>query len=108
MEKRFVSAAQTNHCVVYRRVSVRIELHRRADDIGAFCAVSAEKPHLVHGEQKLSVRRLEAVDLRDRTGNDDAHRVGHIVCLDRFGYRLHYRFGIHKLDRLVFLLSRHL
>ena len=35
--------------------------------------------HLVHGVQQLPVGGLEAVDLRDGTGYDDRHGVGHIV-----------------------------
>ena len=31
---------------------------------------------------------LEAVDLGDRTGDDDAHGIGHVVLLERIGNRL--------------------
>ena len=38
-----------------------------------------------HGIQQLAVRRFEAVDLRQGTGDDDAHGVGHIVGFQRIG-----------------------
>ena len=47
------------------------------------CAL--EQAHLVHGVQQLAVRRLEAVDLRQRAADDDAHSVGHIVGFQRAG-----------------------
>ena len=44
-----------------------------------------EQPHPVHGVEQLAVRGLEAVDLRDGAGDDDAHGVGHVVGLQRAG-----------------------
>ena len=56
-----------------------VELHCLTDNVGTFGAVSSQKPHFVHSVQKLSVGRLETVNLRDCTGYDYAHCVGHII-----------------------------
>ena len=53
--------------------------------LATFGAVALEQAHVVHGVQQLAVRRLEAVDLRQGTGDDDAHGVGHIVGFQRIG-----------------------
>ena len=47
-----------------------------------------EQPHLVHGVEQLAVGGLEPVDLGDGAGDDNAHRVGHVVLFQRLGDRL--------------------
>ena len=83
MQQRLVAAGQTNHRLIDSLISVRVQLHRLADNIGGFGAGLREKPHFVHGIQQLAVRRLEAVDLRDGTRDDDRHGIGHVVGLQR-------------------------
>ena len=97
---------------------MRVIVHRRADDVRRLRARAGEKPHFVHAVQKLSVARLKAVDLRDGARDDDAHRVGHVVVLERFGDGLlhnggaqpHYVLflGRRVARRWVFLLSCHI
>ena len=62
-----------------------VQVHGAAHDVGRFSACALEQTHLVHGVQQLAVRRLEAVDLRQRAADDDAHGVGHIVGFQRAG-----------------------
>ena len=88
VQQRLVAARQTHHRLIDGGVAVRVQLHRLADDVGGFGAGLCEKPHFVHGVQKLAVRRLEAVDLRDGTRDDDRHGVGHVVGLQRLTDRL--------------------
>ena len=64
----------------------------RINYVGGLGAAAGEKPHLVHGVQELTVSGLEAVDLRNGTGDDNAHGVGHIVFVQRSGDGLiHHR-----------------
>ena len=101
VEQRLVISRQTHHRVVNGGVAVGIELHRLTHNVGTLGAVARQKPHLIHRIEQLSVRWLEAVDLRDGTGDDDAHRVGHIVFLYRFGDRLWAGGRVH--DFLLFV-----
>ena len=88
MKQRRVAARQTHHCFINCGITVRIELHGLTDDIRTLCARAVEKPHFIHGVKKLTVRGLEAVDLRDRARDNDAHNVGHVVFFYRFRNRL--------------------
>ena len=106
VQQRLVAARQTHHRLIDGGVAVRVQLHRLADDVGGFGAGLCEKPHFVHGVQKLAVRRLEAVDLRNGTRDDDRHGVGHIVRLQRLTDRLleHLRPQPHHI-RVVMLFA---
>ena len=106
VQQRLVAARQTHHRLIDGGVAVRVQLHRLADDVGGFGAGLCEKPHFVHGVQKLAVRRLEAVNLRNGTRDDDRHGVGHIVGLQRLTDRLleHLRPQPHHI-RVVMLFA---
>ena len=65
-----------------------VQLHGLPYHIGRFGSVALQKPHQIHGIQKLSMRGLEAVNLRNGTGNNDTHGVGHIIQLKRIGNAL--------------------
>ena len=52
--------------------------------LALFWRVAVEQAHLVHGVEQLAMRRLEAVDLGERTRNVGAHGVGHVVRFERF------------------------
>ena len=80
-----VAPGQTHHGLIDGGVAVGVELHGLADDVGALGARAGQKPHLVHGVQKFPVGGLEAVDLRDGAGDDDAHGVGHVVLFQGVG-----------------------
>ena len=69
---------------------MRIQLHRCADDVRGFGSCAVEQSHLVHGEQQLAVRGLEAVNLGNRTRENDAHGVGHEILADGGNNRLLY------------------
>ena len=84
-QQRAVALRQADHGLVDRSVAVRVEAHGLADDVGRLCASAREQIHLVHCVQQLAVAGLEAVDLRDRARDDDAHRIRHIVLLQRLG-----------------------
>ena len=81
VEQSAVALGEADHGLVNGPVAVGVELHGRADHVGGLGAACAEQLHLVHGVQQLPVGGLEAVDLRNGAGDDDAHGVGHIVDL---------------------------
>ena len=81
MEQSAVALGEADHGLVNGPVTVGVELHGRADHVGGLGAACAEQLHLVHGVQQLPMGGLEAVDLRNGAGDDDAHGVGHIIDL---------------------------
>ena len=85
MQQRAVAGGQTHHGVIDRRITVGIQAHGLAHNIGAFGPAAVEQAHFIHGIQKLAVRRFEAVDLRDRAGHNHTHGIGHIIRFQRFG-----------------------
>ena len=117
-EQRAVPLGETHHRIIDGGVAVRVIVHRRADDVRRLRTRAGEKPHFVHAVQQLPVARLEAVDLRDGARDDNAHRIGHVVVLERFGDGLlhnggaqpHYVLflGRRVARRWVFLLSCHI
>ena len=115
VQQRLVAARQTHHRLVDRGVAVRVQAHGLPDDVGGFCPRAGEQTHLVHRVQQLAVRRLKAVDLRDGARDDDRHRVGHIVLLQRLADRLlqnlrpqPLHMGVARvLDFSFFFLLRH-
>ena len=88
MKQCLVSLRKSHHRFIYRRVAVRVKLHRLADDISTFSPLLSKKAHLIHSIKKLSVGGLEAVYLRKCTRNYNAHCIGHIVLLKSLGYGL--------------------
>ena len=84
-QQALVAAAHAHHGVVDGGIAVGVQVHGAAHDVGRLGACALEQAHLVHGVQQLAVRRLEAVDLRQRAADDDAHGVGHIVGFQRAG-----------------------
>ena len=84
-QQALVAAAHAHHSVVDGGIAVGVQVHGAAHDVGGLCACALEQTHLVHGVQQLAVRRLEAVDLRQRAADDDAHGIGHIVGFQRAG-----------------------
>ena len=80
-----------------------VQLHGLPYHIGRFGSVALQKPHQIHGIQKLSMRGLEAVNLRDGTGHNHGHCIGHIIEFQRFRNGLlggganqaHNAIGIH-------------
>ena len=107
VQQRLIAARQAHHRVVDRGVAVRVELHGRADDVRGLGAVSLEQSHLVHREQQLAVRGLEAVDLGDGAREDDAHRIGHEVLADGGDDRLLHHLA-RAVDDAVYLGGRRL
>ena len=87
-----VALGETHHGIVNGGVAVGVQAHGLAHDVGRLGPPAGQQPHFVHGVEQLAVRGLEAVDLRDGAGDDDAHGVGHIVGLQRVGDGLlHHR-----------------
>ena len=84
-QQALVAAAHAHHRIVDSGIAVGVQVHGAAHDVGRFGACALEQTHLVHSVQQLAVRRLEAVDLRQRAADDDAHGVGHIVGFQRAG-----------------------
>ena len=82
VEQGGVAAGEADHGLVDGGITVGIELHGLSHDVGTFRPRTRQKTHLIHCVEQLSVRGLEAVDLGDRTRNDNAHDVGHVVLLD--------------------------
>ena len=117
-EQRPIAPGKTYHRVVDGGVAVGVIVHRCADDVRRFRARAGKKAHFVHAVQQLSVARLEAVDLRNGTRDDNAHRIGHIIVFERFGDGLlhnggaqpHYVLflGRRVARRRVILLSCHI
>ena len=95
-EKRLIAACQAHHGLVDSRIAMRVQLHGLTHDVRGFGAVAVQQAHLVHGVQQLAVGRLEAVNLRDRAGHDNAHRVRHVVLAQRVRDAL--------IDRRVFFI----
>ena len=87
MQQGAVSPCETHHSSVDSLISVGVQLHCLTDDVGglgsALVLAAAQQSHGVHRVQQLAVRGLEAVDLRQRAGDYDAHCVGHIVFHQR-------------------------
>ena len=87
-----VALGETHHRIVDGGVTVGIQAHGLAHDVGGLRPCSRQQAHFIHGVEQLAVGGLEAVDLRDGAGDDDAHGVGHIVGLQRVGDGLlHHR-----------------
>ena len=87
-----VALGETHHRIVDGGVAVGIQTHGLAHDVGGLRPRSRQQTHFIHGVEQLAVGGLEAVDLRDGPGDDDAHGVGHIVGLQRVGDGLlHHR-----------------
>ena len=114
MQQRLVAARQAHHRLVDCLIAVRVQSHRLADNVRRFRPGSREKPHFVHRIQQLSVRRLKAVNFRNRARDDDRHRVGHVVLLKRLAdgllhhlrpQSLHVR--VHALRRIRLFFLRH-
>ena len=84
-QQALVAAAHAHHGVVDGGVTMGVQVHGAAHDVGRLGACALEQPHLVHGVQQLAVRRLKAVDLRQSAADDDAHGVRHIVGFQRAG-----------------------
>ena len=85
MKQGLVATGQTDHCLVNRHVSVRVQLHGSAHHIGTLGAGTGQQSHFVHGVKQFAVRGFQTVDLRDCTGYNHAHHVGHIVFFYGFG-----------------------
>ena len=88
VQQGFVALGKAHHGFIDGLVAVGVEAHGLAHDIGGLGAPAGQKAHLIHGIEELSVGGLEAVDLRDGAGHDNAHGVGHIVAVQRFRNRL--------------------
>ena len=84
-QQGFIIPCQTHHGFIDSTVTVRVQFHGLTNYIGRLCSVALQKAHLIHGIQQLSVGRLEAINFRDRTGNDDTHGIGHVVQLQCIG-----------------------
>ena len=84
-QQALVAPAHADHGVVDGRIAVGVQVHGAAHDVGGFGAGPLEQAHAVHRVQQFAVGGFEAVDLRQSAGDDDAHRIGHIVGLQRAG-----------------------
>ena len=85
VQQRTVALGKAHHRVIDGGVAVGIEPHGLTDDVRALRARAVQQSHLIHGIEELAVAGLEAVDLRNGARDDDRHRVGHIVRLQRIG-----------------------
>ena len=85
VQQRTVALGKAHHRVIDGDVAVGIEPHGLTDDVRALRARAVQQSHLIHGIEELAVAGLKAVDLRNGTRDDDRHRVGHIVRLQRIG-----------------------
>ena len=92
-QQRLIARGETYHSLIDGRVAMGVQLHGLAHNIGAFGASAGQKSHLEHGVQQLAMGGLEAVDLRDGTGDNDAHGIGHIVGLQGLGDGLFQHLG---------------
>ena len=108
-QKRLIAPGQAHHRLIDGRVAVRIQFHGLADDIGRFGAVAGQQALFVHGVQQLPMGRLKPIDLRDGARDNDAHRIGHIVCAQGLGDGLLGRFErrLHRSALIGFLLFCH-
>ena len=87
-----VALGETHHRIVDGGVTVGIQAHGLAHDVGGLRPPAGQQPHFVHGVEQLAVRGLEAVDLRNGPGDDDAHGIGHVIGLQGVGDGLfHHR-----------------
>ena len=103
-EQGLIPGGETHHGLINSGVPVGVELHGLAHDVGALGACPGQKAHFEHGVQELPVGGLEAVDLRNGAGDDDAHGVGHVVGLQRLGDGLLQHLGLqaHNIGIIVF------
>ena len=97
-QQRPVAPGEADHGVVNGRVAVGVQAHGLAHDVGGLGARSREEAHFVHGIEELPVGGLEAVDLRDGPGDDDAHGVGHVVGFQGVGDGLLDDSGVEAQD----------
>ena len=87
-----VALGKTHHGIVNGGVAVGVQAHGLAHDVGRLGPPAGQQPHFVHGVEQLAVRGLEAVDLRNGPGDDDAHGIGHVIGLQGVGDGLfHHR-----------------
>ncbi len=93
-----VAPGEADHGVINGGVPVGVQLHGLAHDVGRLGAGLCEEAHLVHGVEQFAVGGLEAVDLRDGPGDDDAHSVGHVVGLQGIGDGLLHHGGPEAQD----------
>ena len=84
-QQAFVGTAHTHHGVVNGGIAVGVQVHGAAHDVGAFGAGAFQQAHAVHGIQQFAVGGLEAVNFRQRAGNNNAHGVRHVVCFQCIG-----------------------
>ena len=115
MQQRLVALSHAHHRLIDRLIAVGMQLHHLSDRVGRLDPSPGQQTHLIHGKENLAVGGLKAVDLGNGAGNNDAHRIGHVVADQRFGDRL----GLHDarvLNRgvpdggpllLLFLFFRH-
>ena len=94
-----VALGKTHHGIVNGGVAVGVQAHGLAHDVGRLGPPAGQQPHFVHGVEQLAVRGLEAVDLRNGPGDDDAHGIGHVIGLQGVGDGLfhHRRMEAHDV-----------
>ena len=115
MQQRLIAPGQTDHGLIDGGVAVGVELHGLTDNVGGLGAAAGLQTHLVHGVQELPVGGLEAVDLRNGSGDNDRHGVGHVVQLQGLGNGLlrggadetHHAVGVYFFLLFVFFFSCH-
>ena len=92
VQQGLVALGQAHHGLIDGLVAVGVQAHGLAHDVGGFGASAGKQAHFIHGIQQLPVGGLEAVDLRNGPGDDDAHGIGHVVLVQRPGDGLlHHR-----------------
>ncbi len=111
MALRLVAAAEPDHRLVDRGISVGIEPHGLAYDVGGFGPSAGEQAHFIHGIEQFSVGGFEAVNFRNGPGQNHTHGIGHEIDFQCLGNGLFYHFRMephHARDisvrSLVFLL----
>ena len=106
MQQCLVASCQTHHGFIDGTVTVGIQPHGLPYNVCRFGQPAGEQSHFIHGVQQFPVRRLETVDLRQCTGNDDAHGVGHIVffqCICNFFFFHNAGTGNIGIGNCIFL-----
>ena len=85
MQQGLIVSCKTDHGLINGRITVGIQLHGLAHNVGRLGALAGKQTHFVHGIEQFPVRGLEAVNLRNGSGHNNGHGIGHVVKLQRLG-----------------------
>lgn len=102
MQQRLIASRHAHHCLIDRLIAMWIQFHRLTNDIGGFRAGAGLQAHFIHRVQQFPMRRLKPIYFRDGAGNDDAHRIWHIILLERVRYDFLGQVGLHHRPNRFF------